>query len=456
MKKVLFLLIICSSLIFTSGFGCKKANTYEKIKESLPQINLTYWRVTDDFSDFSELVEAYKKDHPNINISMRNVRTEEYRRLLTEAWADDVGPDIFSIPSTWVGEFLSKNKLQEMPEKTTMIYEIVKNAEKGEKEYQTRTNVSPTLRDIKTKFIDVVYPDVVRDNKIYALPLAVDNLVMYYNRDLLNNARIAEPALNWTQFKEDVKKLTIADKKGNIIQAGTSLGLVNNVSRAFDIVSLLMMQNGSSMECGDSFCIGGGSSATGGNPGMEAMVFYTDFANPYKDVYSWNASMPNSLEAFTEGKVAYFLGYAYQNEQIKARNPSLNYYISTVPQIEGTNKVVNFANYYVEVVSKKGKNQNEAWDFVKYITDETNVVKYLNKTGKPTAIRSLIKMQEDNPDMAPFAKQLLTTKNWYHGRDYESAEKILNDLIVDVLGKNEDTTLSELEEDANTKLNVTW
>ena len=65
-------------------------------------------------------------------------------------------------------------------------------------------------------------------------------------------------------------------------------------------------------------------------------------------------------------------------------------------------------------------------------------------------------MQEDNPDMAPFAKQLLTTKYWYHGRDYESAEKILNDLIVDVLGKNEDTTLSELEEDANTKLNVTW
>ncbi|HQL11684.1 MAG TPA: extracellular solute-binding protein [bacterium] len=455
MKKVIFLLLACFSLLFISGFGCKKSNNYEKIKESLPQIELNYWRATDEPSDFSELIEAYQKDHPNVTIRIRNVRLEEYRQLLTEAWADDRGPDIFSIPSTWVGEFLSKNKLQEMPESTTMMYEVVINAEKNEREYQSKTDISPTLRDIKTKFIDVVYPDVVRNDKIYALPLAIDTLVLYYNRDLLNNDRIAEPALDWTQFKEDVKKLTITDKKGNIFQSGTSLGLVDNVENAFDIVSLLMMQNGSSMECGDSFCIGG-STPDGRSPGMDALVFYTDFANPYKDVYSWNKDMPNSLEAFADGKVAYFLGYAYQNEQIKARNPSLNYYISTVPQIEGTSKEVNFASYYVEVVSKKGQHQNEAWDFVKYITNEKNVTTYLNKTKKPTAIRSLIKTQEEDPDMAPFAKQLLTAKNWYHGRDFESAKQVLNNLVIDVLNSSEGASLKELEQDANEKLNITW
>ena len=455
MKKVIFLLLACFSLLFISCFGYKKSNNYEKIKESLPQIELNYWRATDEPSDFSELIEAYQKDHPNVTIRIRNVRLEEYRQLLTEAWADDRGPDIFSIPSTWVGEFLSKNKLQEMPESTTMMYEVVINAEKNEREYQSKTDISPTLRDIKTKFIDVVYPDVVRNDKIYALPLAIDTLVLYYNRDLLNNARIAEPALDWTQFKEDVKKLTITDKKGNIFQSGTSLGLVDNVENAFDIVSLLMMQNRSSMECGDSFCIGG-STPDGRSPGMDALVFYTDFANPYKDVYSWNKDMPNSLEAFADGKVAYFLGYAYQNEQIKARNPSLNYYISTVPQIEGTSKEVNFASYYVEVVSKKGQHQNEAWDFVKYITNEKNVTTYLNKTKKPTAIRSLIKTQEEDPDMAPFAKQLLTAKNWYHGRDFESAKQVLNNLVIDVLNSSEGASLKELEQDANEKLNITW
>lgn len=455
MKKVLLLLLMCSSLLFISGFGCKKANTYEKIKESLPQIELNYWRVTDSPNDFSELIDAYQKDHPNIIIRMRNVRLEEYKQLLTEAWADDQGPDIFSIPSTWVGEYLSKNKLQEMPENTTMVYDVVLNAEKNEREYQTKTNISPTPRDIKTKFIDVVYPDVVRNDKIYALPLAIDTLVLYYNRDLLNEARIAEPALDWTQFKEDVKKLTIKDKKGNIIRAGASMGLVDNVDNAFDIASLLMMQNGSPMECGDTFCIGG-NTKDGSTPGMDALVFYTDFANPYKDVYSWNSSMPNSLEAFADGKSAYFIGYAYQEEQIKARNPSLNYYISTVPQIEGTNKVVNFASYYVEVVSKKGQHQNEAWDFVKYITDANNVTSYLAKTKKPTAIRSLIKSQEEDPDLAPFADQLLTAKNWYHGRDYENAKKVLNNLVMDVLNNSEEKSLKDLEQEANDKLNVTW
>ena len=301
---------------------------------------------------------------------------------------DDQGPDIFSIPATWVSEYVSKNKLQEMPKTTEMVYEVVKN-DKGEKDYQTKINTSPTLRggggggggggDIKTNYVDVVYSDVVRNDNVYGLPLAVDTLVLYYNRDLLNLARIAEPPLTWSQFKEDVKKLTLVDKKkGTVVQAGAGLGLVDNVTRAFDIASLLMMQNGSKMECGESFCVGG-STSDGYNPGMEALVFYTDFANPNKDVYSWNSSMPMSLDAFADGKLAYFIGYSYNDEEIKAKNPSLNYYISTVPQIDGTNKEVNFANYFVETVSKKGTHQNEAWDFVKYMADKDNVMKYLEK-----------------------------------------------------------------------------
>nr|HPO11420.1 hypothetical protein [bacterium] len=102
------------------------------------------------------------------------------------------------------------------------------------------------------------------------------------------------------------------------------------------------------------------------------------------------------------------------------------------------------------------QHQNEAWDFVKYITNEKNVTTYLNKTKKPTAIRSLIKTQEEDPDMAPFAKQLLTAKNWYHGRDFESAKQVLNNLVIDVLNSSEGASLKELEQDANEKLNITW
>ncbi len=454
MKKVFAIFFICLSFTFFSGFGCKNDNKTAQIKASLPQITLNYWRITDDGADFSDLINQYNKDHPYVTINYKKLRLDEYKQELINAWSEDKGPDIFSIPATWVGEYISNDRLSTMPASTNMTYEIVTDAKKGTKDYVKKTNISPTLNDIKTKFVSVVYDDVVKNNAIYGLPLAVDTLSLFYNRDLLDNARISEPALTWSQFKQDVKQLTLVDKKGNIIQAGTSLGLVDNVNRSFDIVSLLMMQNGSPMSCGESFCVGG--ETNGYNPGMEAVSFYTDFANPNKDVYSWNASMPNSLDAFADGKVAYTFGYSYNNAQIKAKNPGLNYYVSPVPQIDGSTKNVNYANYFVEVVPKKSLHQNEAWDFLKYITDEANVTKYLNAAKNPSAIRNILGKQQDDPDIGVFAKQAFTAKDWYHGKDYATAESVLNKLALDVLNKSEDQSLKTLEQGANAQLNMTW
>jgi len=42
-------------------------------------------------------------------------------------------------------------------------------------------------------------------------------------------------------------------------------------------------------------------------PAQEALRFYTDFANPGKEVYSWNEKMPNSIEALFKGKQLFIL-----------------------------------------------------------------------------------------------------------------------------------------------------
>ena len=218
MKKVFALFLICLSFTFFSGFGCKNDKKVEKIKASLPQITLNYWRVTDDGADFSDLINEYNKDHPYVTINYKKLRLDEYKQELINAWSEDRGPDIFSIPATWMGEYISKNRLSTMPASTNMTYEIIVDAKKGTKDYVKKTNTSPTLKDIKTKFVSVVNDDVVKGNSVYGLPLAVDTLSLYYNRELLDNARISEPALTWSQFKEDTKQLTLVDKKGNIIK----------------------------------------------------------------------------------------------------------------------------------------------------------------------------------------------------------------------------------------------
>jgi maltose-binding protein MalE len=188
-------------------------------------------------------------------------------------------------------------------------------------------------------------------------------------------------------------------------------------------------------------------------PGAEALVFYTDFANPQKEVYTWNDKMPDSLTAFATGKTAYFFGYAYHLPTIRNLNKDLNFGITALPQIEG-NQAVNYANYWMEVVSNKTKYVNETWDFLKFVSSAEQAQKYLDKTNKPTALRSLVNAQLENLDMSVFAAELPTAMSWYHGNDAISQEEAFDAMIRQMV-TTEEPDPQKIVDQAATKVNQT-
>jgi len=444
MKQKIKLISLILIIIFLPGFGLKC--TSKKVKEHMKPITLEYWRVWDGPDAFEKIIADYKKLHPFITINYRKLRYNEYEKELLDALAEDRGPDIFSIHNTWIKKYQSK--ITPMPPSITMAYPVVKGSIKKEVIPELRTTKSITLKEIKNNFVDVVYDDVVikvTDEKtgetkeqIFALPLAVDTLAMYYNKDLLNNAGVAEPPTYWNrEFQQNVKKLTKQDTKGQIIQAGVALGGSKNIERYSDILSVLMMQNGAQMinESNNVMFHKTPESLKGQkyNPGLEALRFYCDFANPAKEVYCWNSDLDNSLDLFIQGKLALMFGYSYHLPIIKARAPKLNFSIAKLPQIEGNPQSINFANYWVETVSNKSKYTNEAWDFIQFATKAEQVKTYLEKTKKPTALRSLINEQVDDIDIGVFAEQVLTAKSWYRGVDSNAAELIIGEMIDSVV-----------------------
>ena len=106
----------------------------------------------------------------------------------------------------------------------------------------------------------------------------------------------------------------------------------------------------------------------------------------------------------------------------------MNLAVSIVPQIEG-NPEVNFANYWIETVSRKSVNQNWAWDFIQFAASAQNVGSYLEATGKPTALRALLTGQSEKEAVGIFASQILTAKSWYKGLDAQAAETALLEAI---------------------------
>ncbi|KKU73645.1 MAG: Extracellular solute-binding protein family 1 [Parcubacteria group bacterium GW2011_GWA2_47_26] len=437
------LLISIVLMLSLTGIQCTRGISRE-VAEATRPVTLNWWRTFDDEEAVRPIMEAYRILHPNVNIVYRKLRFEDYERELLNALAEDRGPDIFSIHNTWMREW--QPKLAHLPPILAIPFQEVKGGLRKEVVATLRRNPTLTLRQLQTNFTDVVASDVViaeRDpqtgqpvDKIYGLPLALDTLALYYNRDLTNLSGIPEPPENWGELQNAVKRITKIDQEGKIILSGAALGASHNVERAADILALLMMQNGADMiDLAGNVAFDRIPQALRDRPippGEDALVFYTDFANPLKEVYTWNETMPQSLEAFTQGKTAFMLGYSYHLPQIRARSPRLNLGIAPAPQIEG-NPEVNFANYWVEAVSKKSSNQHWAWDFIQFATKADQVTKYLNAAKKPTALRALVTSQLEDLDIGTFASQVLTAKSWYKGKDSVAAEAAFREMIEAVL-----------------------
>ncbi len=434
-------IIILSIILVLSLSGCRFVD--KKTQQAMQPVTLKFWGIYNDGEALSDIIEKYNKIHPNISIEYKKLNLSEYEDELINAFAEDRGPDIFIVHNTWMRKY--KNKLLPLPPKITLPYRFVQGTLKKEVIIKMRTTPSLSIADIENKFFPFVVNDVVMDyskhlnskvkqKRIFGLPVTADTLVLYYNRDLLNKFGIVQPPRNWEEFKKDVKAITQLGKNDEILQSAVAFGTASNVDRYFDILSVLMMQGGAKMldENGQVvFDKIPNNLKVQQNPAAAALRFYTDFANPIKEVYTWNEKFKNGFEEFVKGNIPFFFGYAYHLNLIRARAPELNFGISYMPQIKG-NPIVNYANYWVNVVSKKTKHANEAWDFLQFLVKEENAKIFINNVKRPTALRKLVEDQIDDLDLGVFVEQLSTAKTWYRGYKPRVAEKIFKEMIDSV------------------------
>ncbi|HUT22471.1 MAG TPA: extracellular solute-binding protein [Candidatus Bipolaricaulota bacterium] len=447
--SVIFLILL---FLLTTGLSCGSAPAV-----SYESVVLEYWGVWEEPNDIRTLINDYRAIYPNVTINYRKFRFEEYEKELIEAFAQDRGPDIYSIHNTWVNKY--QTLISPLPAQTQVARKITEGDIRKKESVINEVKTSLAVKDAPKIFPEVVTQDVIwtQDGveRIFGLPISLDTLVLFYNRDLLNNANIAQPARNWEDFISQAQQLTQKDSDGNILISGVALGTANNIVRSFDILSLLMMQNRAVMADKQGNVLFNQKPAGSTSqlpPGQEALTFYTGFSQIDSGFYTWNEDMPNSLDAFITGQTAYFFGYAYHIPVIDSRAPKLNYDIAGTPQIYEDNRT-NYANYWVETVSKKTKNVNHAWNFIQFITSPDEARKYLASSKRPTALRALINEQLNDPDLDVFADQLLTAQSWYRGKDSAAAESVFADLINDVLSGEKIKDAIDL---AAQRIKLTW
>jgi len=441
-------------LIFLSGCGLKPS------PEKRYPIKLEVWGLFDDRDTFYSIFDAYRKANPNVlEISYKKLSPDTYKKELVEALASGQGPDIFLIQNTWLPGFQDK--------------------------------ITPATPDILTEqkfrsdFVDVAAADFVDQGKIYAVPLSVDTLGLYYNKDLFNQAGITAPPATWNDFVEDVKKLTKVDGTGLIQQSGAAIGTALNINRSTDVLTLLMLQNGTKMtddrQSRALFDQGTGQRDSSGNaiiPGVEALNFYTQFAKASSAYYCWNPTLHYSIDAFGEGTAAMMLNYSWQIPVIRNKAPKLNFAVAPIPQLN-LSSPINFPNYWGFAVAKNkvattvatgaqkiqvpdAARVAETWNFLKFLTAKPDVTNaqantaafdaaadYIQKTNKPAARKDLVEKQKTDVDIGVFAQGNLIAKDWREV-DPVAIESIFASMI-DNVNKGAATSIEALKS-ANTQV----
>jgi multiple sugar transport system substrate-binding protein len=440
--------LACLALVVSVlGAGCTQGPDAATIAAS-QKVTINIWGVNDDESVYDPIFTDFHKLHPFVTINYRTFRMEEYEDQIVNALAEDRGPDIFLINNSWVTKYMPK--ITPMPSSTKIAEQQIVGTLQKQVQYSLATEPTVSLRQFKSDEPDVVANDWIRtvdvstspdkhdyQQRVIGIPLSVDTLGMYVNKDLLNAAGVPTLPETWDAFQQDVTKLVKQDQQGNILQAGAALGTGVNVERSPDIISALMMQNGAVMAGPDAqptfpLIPPALSGVVDQPPAYQALSFYTDFANPSKQVYTWNDKQPDSLDAFIQGKVAFFLGYAYDLPVINARAPKLNLAIASLPQIQG-NKEVNYANYWGWVVAKKSKTPDIDWNLLNFMRTPDESAKYLAAAKRPAALKSQLAGQLDDESIGPFASQVLTAQSWYKGNDPKAVDDAFVTMIDSAL-----------------------
>lgn len=419
------------------------------------ELTLEVWGVFDDSDAFTEINSAFADKTATVSsVQYRKIssRTEDYEKELLDALSAGNGPDVLFFKNTWL--LKHQNKIVPLPDS------------------------SEKISGFKQTFIDSAFEDFVMGNQIYAMPLFSDNLALFYNKNIFNQAGIASPPRTWKEVSNLVPTLTKIDEFGNIQQSAIALGRSKDpggINRAGDVLMLMMMQKGATLfdsTTGQADFFRHSSLTDSSNPALQAFDFFMTFSQGGSPNYSWNSKMDYSIDSFRFGKLAMMINYQYMAEDLRMLDPKLNFEVAPVPQDDLANKA-SYANYWGLAVSRNKsleKNQekgnysnqdriNEAWKYIQYITAQSNLPgeltdpnqNYLEKTGKVAARRDLLEKQKTDPQLGAFALQALFSHSWKQ-KDDSAVDQILFDMINEVTAGK--TTTERALKNAESRINV--
>ena len=185
MKKTLFiLLIIIVSCLFLLA-------SLKKTKETKTIVKFSSWGSQSETELLKPLLKEFEKQNPDIKIEFIHI-PQNYFQKLHLLFASNLAPDVVFINNYYAPKYIQSGLLEDL---------------------------TPFFN--KNEYFKKSYEGFCFNNKIYAIPRDVSNLVVYYNKDLFKRYDAPYPSNNWSiedyiKTAKQLTKDTNNDKKTDI------------------------------------------------------------------------------------------------------------------------------------------------------------------------------------------------------------------------------------------------
>ena len=354
----------------SSGAGTEAANTPEAVE-------ISFWDGNWQEGVWPEVEAKWKEEYPHIKVNAEfqaDLANDKYMLALTNGTA----PDVLSCALDWVTTFGNAGLLAPLDE------------------HVTRDGMDTGM------FVKGAIDAATVDGKLYGLPFRSETYVLFYNKDLLAEAGYEKPPATWDEVLETAAACTKEDVYGYGL-CGT-----NYSNFSFQYITMLRSSGGTILSADNM------ASTLGNDAAIRTAQTYKDLMAYAPASLLENDNVANRT-LFASGKIAMYMSGIYDLEEIVKTNPDLNFACVMAPTADGEERGSILGGWSV-AVSGSSKEQEAAWEFVKFLSRPDIAAIYTNTfTGTAGIAARYADYPADiiqpNADALQYARALPSVKN---------------------------------------------
>jgi len=428
--------IIIGGVVLIMVFGILSL-LFSRGEQKPSEVTIKIWSPFDEGEAYNQLLSNYLTDNPNVKIDFQYISAsdaKDYEAKVVNAIAAGTGPDIWLIRADW------------LPKHKTKLTPAPKNIQWGDNARGDQ------MAALKAKVSEAIVAQNSMDGQLYGLPVAVDSLALYINRAVVRDAQSdlkearssgAETLSTYpTTWKavEQWSRLLTSSSAGKIVRSGLAAGNIENTYAPVDFYLALLTQKGGSLFTADDKTVALHLAKTGTStyPAQDALNFFTSFAESGNANYTWPATAGDPVQAFVANKLGMLVGYSTVATDIRRANKDFDQAaIVPLPQDEEligpSDKRVDYAAYWTQVVSKTSANSAIAWQVIRATQNKEGLRQYAKLTDKVTidqvdpTVGSPPRVG-DLGSLEVFAAQIPTSRVVYQP-EWQAVTAILQDMI---------------------------